>query len=114
MFRPLALTMGVAVAAAADLDLKGGIGERDYRPESVSAIPADGYELGIGRLAVDLRGIDWSPKQVIDLDVRVGAGQAVVAVPSDVCVVADAHVGAGLVAGRRPAVGRLGCRSLNR
>jgi phage shock protein PspC (stress-responsive transcriptional regulator) len=99
----LALTMGVAVASAADLDLKGGIGDRDYRPESVAAIPADGYELGIGRLAVDLRGIDWSPKQVIDLDVRVGAGQAVVAVPSDVCVVANAHVGAGLarVAGQQ-------------
>jgi phage shock protein PspC (stress-responsive transcriptional regulator) len=93
----LALTMGVGVASAADLDLKGGIGDRDYRPERASAIPADGYELGIGRLAVDLRGIDWSPKQVIDLDVRVGAGQAVVAVPSDVCVVADAHMGAGLI-----------------
>lgn len=93
----LALSIGVGVAAAADLDLKGGIGERDYRPQSVSAIPDDGYELGIGRLAVDLRGIDWSPKQVIDLDVRVGAGQTVVAVPSDVCVVADAHIGAGLI-----------------
>jgi len=93
----LALTLGVGVASAADLDLKGGIGDRDYRPESVSAIPADGYELGIGRLAVDLRGIDWSPKQVVDVDVRVGAGQAVVAVPSDVCVVADAHMGAGLI-----------------
>ena len=99
----LALTLGVGVASAADLDLKGGIGDRDYRPETVAAIPADGYDLGIGRLAVDLRGIDWSPKQVIDLDVRVGAGQAVVAVPSDVCVVADAHVGAGLarVAGQQ-------------
>lgn len=93
----LALTLGVGVASAADLDLEGGIGDRDYRPESVAAIPADGYELGIGRLAVDLRGIEWGPKQVIDLDTRVGAGQTVVAVPSDVCVVADAHMGAGLV-----------------
>ena len=66
----LALSIGVGVAAAADLDLKGGIGDREYRPQSVAAIPDDGYELGIGRLAVDLRGIDWSPKQVIDLDVQ--------------------------------------------
>jgi phage shock protein PspC (stress-responsive transcriptional regulator) len=91
----LALTIGSAGAAAADLDLDGGIGQRDYRPESAAAIPADGYELGIGRLTVDLRAIDWSPRRVVHLDVRVGAGQAVVAVPSDVCVVADAHAGAG-------------------
>lgn len=91
----LALSIGVGVAAAADLDLEGGVGKRDYRPSSAAAIPADGYELGVGRLAVDLRDIDWSPDRVIDLTVRVGAGEAVIAVPSDVCVVADAHAGAG-------------------
>ena len=91
----LALTIGVGIAAASDLDLEGGVGERDYRPVSASAIPSSGYELGVGRLAVDLRDIDWSPKRVVELPVRVGAGQAVIAVPSDVCVVADAHAGAG-------------------
>lgn len=99
----LALSIGVAVAAAADLDLDGGIGNREYRPASASAIPADGYELGVGRLAVDLRGIDWAPSRNVDLDVRVGAGELLVAVPTDVCVVADAHAGAGdlRVAGQR-------------
>lgn len=91
----LALSIGVGVAAAADLDLEGGIGNRDYRPASAAAIPAEGYELGVGQLAVDLRDIDWSPTRVVALDVRVGAGQAVVAVPADVCVVADVHAGAG-------------------
>ncbi len=91
----LALSIGVGVAAAAQLDLEGGIGKRDYRPSSAAAIPAGGYELGVGRLAVDLRGIDWSPDRVVDLKVRVGAGEAIVAVPADVCVVADAHAGAG-------------------
>ena len=91
-----ALSIGVGVAAAADLDLEGGIGERDYRPGIARRrFRPTGYELGVGRLAVDLRDIDWSPQRVVDLDVRVGAGQAVVAVPSDVCVVADAHAGAG-------------------
>lgn len=99
----VALTVGVGVAAAADLDLEGGIGEREYRPASASAIPADGYELGVGSLAIDLREIDWSPERVLELDVRVGAGEAVVAVPSDVCVVADARAGMGdvRVAGRQ-------------
>lgn len=99
----LALSIGVGVAAAADLDLEGGIGNRDYRPASAAAIPADGYELGVGRLAVDLRDIDWSPTRVLELDVRVGAGQAVVAVPPDVCIVANTHAGAGelRIAGQR-------------
>ncbi|MCB0875607.1 MAG: PspC domain-containing protein [Solirubrobacterales bacterium] len=99
----LALSIGVGVAAASDLDLEGGIGEREYRPAGAAAIPADGYRLGVGRLAVDLRGIDWGPNQALDLSARVGAGQLVIAVPSDVCVVADAHVGAGdlVVAGQQ-------------
>ncbi len=91
----LALALGAGAAAAFDFDFEGGIGERDYRPESAAAIPDDGYEIGIGRLAVDLRAIDWSPERVLPVDVSVGAGQAVIAVPSDVCVVADAHAGAG-------------------
>ena len=91
----LALSLGVGVAAAGDLDLEGGIGKRDYRPASAAALPDDGYELGIGRLSVDLRGIDWAPERVVDLDVRVGAGEAVIAVPSNVCVAVQAHADAG-------------------
>jgi phage shock protein PspC (stress-responsive transcriptional regulator) len=91
----LALSIGVGVAAAADLDLEGGVGKRTYAPSSAAAIPADGYELGVGRLAVDLRQIDWSPERRLELDARVGAGEMLIAVPSDVCVVADAHAGAG-------------------
>jgi phage shock protein PspC (stress-responsive transcriptional regulator) len=99
----VALALGVGVAAAADLDLEGGVGKRDYRPVSAAAIPADGYELGIGRLAVDLRDVDWGERRVVDLDARVGVGQLVVAVPTDVCVEADAHAGGGdlVVAGQQ-------------
>lgn len=101
----LALAIGVGAAAAADLDLDGGVGNREYRPASAAAVPDDGYELGVGRLAVDLRGIDWTPTRVVDLDLRVGAGKLTVAVPADVCVVADAHAGAGAlrIAGQRAA-----------
>lgn len=91
----LALAIGVGVAAAADLDLEGGIGEREYRPLSASAIPDEGYDLGVGRLAVDLRGIDWSPTRIVELETRLGVGEMAVAVPSDVCVVAEATAGAG-------------------
>jgi phage shock protein PspC (stress-responsive transcriptional regulator) len=91
----LALALGVGVATAADLDWRGGIGERNYRPLSISAIPTDGYKLGIGKLAVDLRSLDWKQGTVLNLDTRLGAGELVVAVPGDVCVDATTHTGAG-------------------
>lgn len=93
----LALTIGVGVATAADLDLEGGVGTKDEHPTSAASIPDDGYELGVGRLAADLRDIDWTEDRVLNLDVSLGIGEAIVAVPSDVCVVADARAGAGRV-----------------
>jgi phage shock protein PspC (stress-responsive transcriptional regulator) len=99
----VALAIGGGVAAASDLDLRGGIGEREYRPASVASIPADGYRLGVGRLTVDLRDLDWGKHRVVDLDVSLGMGQASVFVPSRVCVSGSTHTGAGEseVAGER-------------
>lgn len=91
----VALAIGGGVAAAADLDLKGGIGDRDYQPVSAQSIPADGYRLGVGRLAVDLRGLKWGEHQVLPLKVSLGIGQADVFVPERVCVTGTTHVGAG-------------------
>ena len=91
----VALALGAGVAAAADLDFHGGIGKRDYRPLSAAAIPSDGYRLGVGRLVVDLRDLDWKEARVVRLDVRLGAGQANVLVPERVCVAGSTHVGVG-------------------
>ncbi len=91
----LALALGAGVAAASDLDFRGGIGKREYHPLSVRAIPADGYRLGIGRLDVDLRDLTWGKRRVVRLKVDLGAGQASVYVPSSVCVSGPTHVGAG-------------------
>lgn len=91
----LALTIGAGAATAADLDLEGGIGSETHTPASAAEIPDDGYNLGIGRLAIDLRDIDWTPQRVVHLDARLGIGEVVVAVPADVCVEAEAHAGAG-------------------
>jgi phage shock protein PspC (stress-responsive transcriptional regulator) len=99
----VALALGAGVAAAADLDFQGGIGEREYSPQTAAGIPTDGYRLGVGRLVVDLRGLDWSKEKVVQLRVDQGAGQASVYVPRDVCVTGKTHVGAGEseVAGNR-------------
>jgi phage shock protein PspC (stress-responsive transcriptional regulator) len=99
----LALALGAGVAAAADLDFRGGIGEREYHPLTTGSIPVGGYELGVGHLVVDLRDLDWSGARVLDLDVDLGTGQADVFVPEKVCVVGKSHVGIGEseVAGER-------------
>ena len=99
----LALALGGGVAAASDLDFRGGIGQREYNPLSVRAIPTDGYRLGVGELIVDLRDLDWHEARVVRTKVEVGAGQANVYVPSGVCVSGPTHVGAGEseVAGER-------------
>ena len=91
----LALALGVGVASAADLNFRGGIGDRSYTPTAGRAIPNDGYRLGVGRLAIDLRALQWKSGTVHHLAAHLGAGELVVAVPSKVCVDANAHVGAG-------------------
>jgi phage shock protein PspC (stress-responsive transcriptional regulator) len=99
----MAIAIGAGVASAADLDFSGGIGERKYQPVTTTAIPAKGYKLGVGRLAVDLRGLDWNKARVVPLHVRLGTGQADVFVPENVCVTGSTHVGIGEseVAGER-------------
>src|SRR5829696_3249916 len=91
----LALAVPLALVSAADVSFGGGIGQRDYAPTSPAAIPDDGYELGIGRIVVDLRGLDWQPTSVVHADIDLGIGQAIVAVPENVCVSAVAETKAG-------------------
>ncbi|MGH2952893.1 MAG: PspC domain-containing protein [Solirubrobacterales bacterium] len=91
------LALPLAAVAAADIRFADGIGEREYRPATVATIPDDGYELGIGRLEVDLRELDWEPDGIVDLDVDLGIGQAVVAVPEHVCVAGELRARAGHV-----------------
>jgi phage shock protein PspC (stress-responsive transcriptional regulator) len=89
----LAIATGVGLVTAADVDLDGGYGEHVYAPASLAELP-DGYDLGAGRLEVDLRGVDFAAG-TRDLALELGFGEAVLVVPGDVCVVAEANVGAG-------------------
>jgi phage shock protein PspC (stress-responsive transcriptional regulator) len=89
----LALVLPLGVVAAADIDLDGGIGDREYRPASMSEL-RDRYELGIGGLDVDLTELDL-PTGRTDLDIEVGMGEAVIYVPRDTCVTSDVEIGAG-------------------
>jgi Cell wall-active antibiotics response 4TMS YvqF len=91
----LALALPLAVVSVAGVDTDGGVGEREYRPTSAADV-RDRYELGMGRLVVDLRQADLPPGDR-RLNLEVGVGEAVVVVPEDVCVASTARVGMGAV-----------------
>ncbi len=91
----LLMAIPLALVSAANVDLRGGVGEREYRPASVDDLRAQ-YRLGAGRLHVDLRDVDLTGGRT-DLRLKVGAGQIELTVPERVCVQTTAHVGAGQV-----------------
>jgi phage shock protein PspC (stress-responsive transcriptional regulator) len=89
----LALAIPAGFVAAAGIDLDGGVGEKRYEP-AVAADIRDRYELGAGKLTVDLRDVEL-PAGERRLEVEVGMGEAVVLVPEDVCVSTAAELGMG-------------------
>jgi phage shock protein PspC (stress-responsive transcriptional regulator) len=91
----VALALAAGTVSAAGLDLRGGVGDRDYRPASAAELQ-DEFKLGIGQLVVDLRHTDL-PRGDVPLKVRLGIGETRVLVPKNVCVATDAQVGIGEV-----------------
>ena len=89
----LALVLPLGIVAAADIDLDGGVGDREYHPATVAEL-RDQYEIGIGSIDVDLTDVDL-PTGRTDLDIDVGMGEALVYVPRDACVTSDVEIGAG-------------------
>ena len=62
--------------SAAGIELKGGVGDRDYRPATAAQL-RDHYEVGIGSLIVDLRDVDLPADQTTNLAVDVGLGEEI-------------------------------------
>ena len=90
----LVLAAAAAVATAFHVDVGNGVGTRGYAPAATAGVRRD-YKLGIGRLQLDLAGLQL-PRGETDLDARVGIGDLVVMVPQDatVRVKGDAQMGA--------------------
>ena len=93
----LAVALPAGAAAAADVDLHGGVGERHYRPHSLQELRGE-YRLGVGEMVVDLRDVRFEPGDR-ELDLKLGTGQIELIVPDGVCVATKARVGAGYVGG---------------
>jgi phage shock protein PspC (stress-responsive transcriptional regulator) len=89
----LAVALPAGVVAASNFEVKGGYGDKTYRPASVGAI-RDSYRLGAGKLVVDLRGAHLTPGTHA-IKLRLGVGEAQLLVPRDVCVSTRTHLGIG-------------------
>jgi phage shock protein PspC (stress-responsive transcriptional regulator) len=89
----LALSAGTVSAAGIDLD--GGVAHKQYRPGSIADLGGR-YQLGLGDLELDLRDVDLPPGDT-PLRIEVGAGEARLIVPQEVCVATRAHIGMGAV-----------------
>ena len=91
----LAFAIPVGVVSAAGIDLHGGAGNREYNPVSTQQLRPS-YRVGAGRLMVDVSNANLTPGDH-PLKLRVGLGEAVLVVPSNVCVATKAHAGVGNV-----------------
>jgi phage shock protein PspC (stress-responsive transcriptional regulator) len=89
----LVLALPLAVVAAADIDIRGGIGDRTYQPQDAAAVKPK-YELGMGRLDIDLRDAQLPPGQT-NVKVDLGVGESRIRVADDVCVTTNADIGVG-------------------
>jgi hypothetical protein len=89
----LVLVLPLAIVAAADVRVDGGVGERSYRPATVQELHPE-YKLGMGELIVDLRDVDL-PAGTTRTKVELGIGHGVLRVPENACVTSDVRIGAG-------------------
>lgn len=91
------LTVVLAIATVVQVPLSGGIGDRVERPTTIAEIP-DRYELSIGELTVDLRGLTLAAEipGEVRVEAAVGIGHLVVLVGEGFpCVSTHAEAGVG-------------------
>lgn len=93
----LAVILSLVGAATTwvDVDLfDGGVGDRIVAPTSASDTAA-GYDLGVGKLTLDLTSLEAAGGGAVPVRAEVGVGQLDVTVPQDAEVMVDAHVSVG-------------------
>ncbi|MDQ1620280.1 MAG: hypothetical protein QOE19_2849 [Actinomycetota bacterium] len=93
----IVLTIATSIAGVSSgVNLRGGMGERHWAPQSVAAVERHGdYRLGLGDAELDLSNVAVPAGQTVEVDVRLGVGGLTVIVPPDVTVAADADARAG-------------------
>jgi hypothetical protein len=87
------LTVALLLVALVDVPLRGGVGDREYRPRTLAELDTP-YRLAAGDLTVDLGELDLTGTST-RVVASVGAGALTVVVPADVAVEVEGEVGAG-------------------
>src|SRR5450631_565465 len=87
------LTVALAIAAAVDVPLRGGIGNRFVNPTQVAQLPA-AYHVGIGEQTIDLGGLAVGSGKA-SVTANVGIGRIEVDVPDNTKIVVRARGGTG-------------------
>jgi phage shock protein PspC (stress-responsive transcriptional regulator) len=87
------LTVSLAIAAAVDVPLRGGIGSRFVNPTQVDQLPS-AYHLGIGQQTIDLSGLTVGGGKA-SVTANVGIGRLRVDVPDNTKIVVRARAGTG-------------------
>jgi hypothetical protein len=91
----LALAIGAIFAAAFDVHLSNGVGDRSYHVAAASELRSK-YELGVGNLKLDLRRVEL-PVGTTHLRTRVDVGNLDVRVPKNVALQVKGDAQAGQV-----------------
>ncbi|MHB1242353.1 MAG: PspC domain-containing protein [Gaiellaceae bacterium] len=91
----LVLLAVFGAVVSSPVSVSAGVGEKVERPLDAAALERT-YEYGIGDFELDLTRVEL-PEGETRVDVSLGIGELVVAVPEDATVVVDAHAAAGEV-----------------
>ncbi|MGH9222236.1 MAG: PspC domain-containing protein [Acidimicrobiales bacterium] len=88
------LSLGLAAASVVDVPLRGGAGDRSYRPATVADVRSP-YRLGAGEMTLDLSAVDLAPSSSRTIVATVGLGALMVIVPRTAEVLVIGHAGLG-------------------
>src|ERR1041385_2779707 len=89
------LIPAVLVASLVNVPLRGGFGQRFFRPQATADVPT-AYRLSAGEIQIDLRQLAVQA-QPVDVTATVGAGHIEVFAPAGVQLVVHARAGAGQI-----------------
>ncbi len=90
----IVLVVLASAAAFADVQLRGGVGDRTWTPRTVADLHTP-YRLGVGESTLDLSELDLGSTDRQRVEIRQGIGHLLMVVPADVTVLVDADVRAG-------------------
>jgi phage shock protein PspC (stress-responsive transcriptional regulator) len=89
------LLIALIVVSASNVSLKGGVGDRQYDPQTAAEVEPE-YRIGVGTIRLDLSAVDFS-NRLVRTKASAGVGNVQVIVPRNADVSIDGRAGIGEV-----------------